>query len=318
MSLLDYVEDILDRLRASLKKRGAEGIRGLAKHFKICDTQPQDGTLNRDEFQKCMNINKMPLNADETDALFSVFDRDGGGGISYEEFLQALRRLTPARRALVVRVFDVLDRSQPGGSKGKLTVDAFKDVYSTSKHPKVQSGAMTKQEALREFLSAFEGSRGNRDGVVTWEEWLGYYEEVSASIDSDDYFGQMMVSTWSHLKRKNADGSRSAAITYVPSSEVERLQADLKASIYQKSSACDQRKVAEKAFKVMDLDGSGNVSMGEFKKALERFGLHVVPERDSGVRAPPGGYSQEVVAALFARFDADGSGALEYKEFCNS
>lgn len=30
------VEAILVKLRASLKRRGAEGIRGLARHFKAC------------------------------------------------------------------------------------------------------------------------------------------------------------------------------------------------------------------------------------------------------------------------------------------
>ena len=29
------VEDIMLKLRASLKRRGAEGIRGLARHFKV-------------------------------------------------------------------------------------------------------------------------------------------------------------------------------------------------------------------------------------------------------------------------------------------
>ena len=43
---------------------------------------------------------------------------------------------------------------------------------------------MTKEEALLEFLNGFEGSEGNRDGKVTLDEWVKYYEEVSVSIDS--------------------------------------------------------------------------------------------------------------------------------------
>ena len=85
-----------------------------------------------------------------------------------------------------------------------MTADSIKDVYSTSKHPKVISGAMTKQEALKEFLAMFEGKKGNHDGMVTLKEWMAYYEEVSMWIDSDDYFGLMMVNTWAHLKKKNA------------------------------------------------------------------------------------------------------------------
>jgi len=43
---------------------------------------------------------------------------------------------------------------------------------------------------------------------VTLDEWVRHYEEVSVSIDSDDYFGQMMTTTWSHLKQKMPDGSK--------------------------------------------------------------------------------------------------------------
>ena len=40
------------------------------------------------------------------------------------------------------------------------------------------------------------------DHVVTKEEFEEYYNNVSASIDSDDYFATMMNSAW------NLDGSR--------------------------------------------------------------------------------------------------------------
>lgn len=36
----------------------------------------------------------------------------------------------------------------------------------------------------------------DRDGIVTLEEFARYYEEVSASIDSDEYFEAMMRSAW--------------------------------------------------------------------------------------------------------------------------
>ena len=47
------VEKIAEALRAALRSRGAVGIRGLARNFKICDT---DGSrkLDRDELGKCL------------------------------------------------------------------------------------------------------------------------------------------------------------------------------------------------------------------------------------------------------------------------
>ena len=43
---------------------------------------------------------------------------------------------------------------------------------------------------------------------MTLDEWIRHYEEVSASIDSDDYFGVMIAQTWAHLKQKMPDGSK--------------------------------------------------------------------------------------------------------------
>jgi len=54
----------------------------------------------------------------------------------------------------------------------------------------------TKEEILKEFLNNFEGSRGNHDGIVTWNEFCEYYSELSMSIPSDQYFVEMMETVW--------------------------------------------------------------------------------------------------------------------------
>jgi hypothetical protein len=170
---------------------------------------------------------------------------------------------------------------------------------------------MTKEEALQDFLNGFEGSEGNRDGKVTLEEWIKYYEEVSCSIDTDDYFGSMMTTTWSHLKQKNPDGSSAPAIKFTPRADVDLLEKQLRKSIYTKTPPnTNTRRTAELAFKSLDNDGSGGVTLEEFIKALERFGMHV-----AGVRPGVGGLPKATVAALFAKYDADGSGSISYKEF---
>jgi hypothetical protein len=67
--------------------------------------------------------------------------------------------------------------------------------YDASRHPDVVAGRLDKGSALRHFLDGFEGVMGDRDGVITVQEWLEHYEDISASIDSDDYFAAMMAKT---------------------------------------------------------------------------------------------------------------------------
>merc|ERR1719327_968879 len=53
---------------------------------------------------------------------------------------------------------------------------------------------MSEDEALEHMLEQFED--GKRDGKVTKDEFLKYYQGVSASIDEDDYFELMIRNAW--------------------------------------------------------------------------------------------------------------------------
>ena len=86
---------------------------------------------------------------------------------------------------LVNQAFDKLDID----GSGELDYNDICDTYNASKHPAVLEGRKTEKQVLEEFLSTFEMHlSGVSDGVVTREEWVEYYSNVSASIDNDAYF----------------------------------------------------------------------------------------------------------------------------------
>ena len=78
---------------------------------------------------------------------------------------------------------------------GVLEVKDLLGRYNGKMHPKVQSGEWTEEQALRHFLDTFD-SLHNKDGRVTLEEWEQYYSDLSANIDTDDYFALMMERVW--------------------------------------------------------------------------------------------------------------------------
>lgn len=53
---------------------------------------------------------------------------------------------------------------------------------------------MTDEEVFTEFLASF-GDR-NGDGIITKAEWNDYYASVSANIDNDEHFCQLMARAW--------------------------------------------------------------------------------------------------------------------------
>jgi hypothetical protein len=63
----------------------------------------------------------------------------------------------------------------------------------------VRSGKKTEDDILEEFLETFElhhAMEAQVDHIVTQDEFLGYYQNISASIDNDAYFEQMMNNAW--------------------------------------------------------------------------------------------------------------------------
>lgn len=141
---MERLEDIKEQIRAALRARGAVGIQGLARNFKICDTS-RNGKLERDELQKCIRICRVPLSEADFGMLFSHCDADGSGEVDYEEFLKVVRgRMKPLRRKLVGQVFRHIDQLSRKGGRGQgdglLTAEDLKDAFSGKEHPEVKAG----------------------------------------------------------------------------------------------------------------------------------------------------------------------------------
>lgn len=105
---------------------------------------------------------------------------------------------------MVQRAFNIIDKDR----SGVLDVTDIKQSYNAKKHPDVLGGKRTEEEILIEFLDTFEAAFSvknhgkTRDSKVTFEEFAEYYQNISASIDSDEYFEVMMTNTWNLDSKK--------------------------------------------------------------------------------------------------------------------
>ena len=101
------------------------------------------------------------------------------------------------RKQLVRRAFDKLD----GNGNGIIELDDIKKVYNAKFHPEVKSGKKTEDEVLGEFLDTFElhhslKNPNDKDRKINIKEFNEYYNNVSASIENDQYFELMITNAW--------------------------------------------------------------------------------------------------------------------------
>ena len=198
-------DQVLKKVLGELKRRGANGIRGLGVVFRRMDNNG-DKRFDREEFKQGLRENGHNLTNDEFNRIFQYFDRNEDGVINFDEFMRGIRGdLNAKRRALVLQAYKKLDRD----GNGFVDLRDLAQAYDVTEHPKFISGEMTKNQVLEEFMAQWDSKK--KDNKVTQEEFENYYADVSASIDRDDYFELMIRNAW-HI----AGGEGQTANTTIP------------------------------------------------------------------------------------------------------
>jgi len=70
---------------------------------------------------------------------------------------------------MVDKAFLIMDKDK----SGEITGTDLKGIFTAKEHPDVRSGRKTEEQVFVQFLSTFEGTEGNHDGIITKQEWVG-------------------------------------------------------------------------------------------------------------------------------------------------
>lgn len=200
----ESAKELVDAFRQKILQRGARSIIGIARVFKIMDDD-NSKSLSLPEFTKAVHEVKLGITDKDIATLFKAFDLNNDGGIAYDEFLRQIKgEMNDFRKDLVRKAYKAIDED----GNGQLDYRDIADSYDAKHHPAVVEGRKTEKQVLEDFLHTFEMANsikngGQPDGIVTLEEFIEYYTNISANIDDDAYFAQMINSAW-NLDKKAA------------------------------------------------------------------------------------------------------------------
>lgn len=261
-------------------------MRSLKHIFKRMDANGNK-SLDISEFEQALAAFGVFPKKVEIQALMKFYDINKDGNISYDEFVSGLRdELTDRRRAMVDKAFASLDRD----GSGVITASDIMDIYDVSQNPDFLEDRLSKSQILENFLNQFDGARGNNDGQVTHAEFLDYYTDVSASIPSDEYFVQMMESTWQCPEDEN-DAAAKQAVAY--------LCKEVKARLLSVTRGGEDALI-KKSFADFDINNSGAMTIDELTSMIAKLKISV---------------ERKYVRPFFKTMDADNSGGIEIEEF---
>lgn len=343
---------IMDKFREKILHRGGRGILGLARQFKIFDDN-NSGTLDLPELTKALKDFRVDLSPNEIKILFNILDSDQSGEIHYDEFLREIRGdMSDFRKNLVSKAFAKLDHDE----SGHVDMDEIKKLYCCKKHPDVMNGKKTEDEVYAEFMETFQlhaalKGKGVKDREITREEFQEYYENISASIDRDDYFELVMNNAWKLGEKPKYEGKKAwkddnpgdinsksnATNTYQKYSNRYRkaVPASQNAPWGTSEGKISYSTSSNPKMHSMKIGKGGSASMLKFREAIARRGVRgIMSLRRSFMIADDNNdktidmnefrklikdyripVEEKDVKTLFEEFDSDKNGSISYDEF---
>jgi Ca2+-binding EF-hand superfamily protein len=257
----ERLQEICGNIREQLFRNGTTGLSGVARVFRDADFNGNK-KLDREEFDEALSFCGLFLKSQETSFLFKNFDRDGDGNINYDELLLGIQLpLSGPRLAMVQRAFQKMDKD----GSSIIDINDLSSVYDASQHPDVLEGKKSEAQVTNEFLKGFEVGK-KKDGKVTFDEFKAYYQDLGASIPSDEYFVAMMESVW---KIRTASAAASE-----DDSTIKKYVALVKQKTSQKTKTGQRLSLTLKGiFDFFDSDESQAITKDEFSQALVRLGI---------------------------------------------
>lgn len=189
----DVVEDLITVRDAFIRMAGGVGelgLKSIARRFRVMD---DDGNrvITRPEFEKALKECQLNFTRDRVDAVFRAFDRNSDNFLQYEEVLDVMRGpMNEGRKEVVRKVFKALDYDQDG----HISIAEIYAKFTAADHPEVKNGTFTADQLLRGFLTTWDAT--HKAGLVSFGEFMDYYQGISAFVDSDDMFEAILRSSW--------------------------------------------------------------------------------------------------------------------------
>ena len=186
--------DALSKLREILEKQGATGVVELLKNLKNVDPSKSNG-IDLDEFitviQNVLKNSDNSFPVKEIQNIFNVYDFNQNGLMEYKKFVNDLlniREMPKSRKDHLQNIYNHLDFE----GKQVIDINTMSSLYKKPEDDPVP-------DLLESFVTFHNIQRGNRNPLVTMNEFVKFYNYINFLIPeskNDKIFIDFTSESW--------------------------------------------------------------------------------------------------------------------------
>lgn len=150
-------------------------------------------------------------------------------------------------------------------------------------------GKKTRDNLISEFLLNFD----TPNGMISRDDFLRYYEDVSLALPSDEFFVSLIQNSWGIVEEEENE---------VKTETVKQVVKILRQRLIQKTTGNHDEFVLRKLFNDFDLNRSGNLCLEELYAMMIKLEIPI---------------QKKYLGAVFRHFDINNNGLIEFEEFLN-
>ena len=188
----------LEKLRKILRKRGSRGLISLRRNFLLSDNR-NIKQVSYNDFRLIFKENRFDLNQNEINQIYNSYNHTHNSGyIDYEIFLRDLIGNLNDKRLRIINL--VFHRLLFDKNESYIKQEDIKKYFNPKGHPDYINNKKNYQEILAEFLDYYQYHfyllNQNNNGIVTFENFVDFYQFISFDYENDNDFENMMIGVW--------------------------------------------------------------------------------------------------------------------------
>ena len=193
----NYFKNLLNILRSKININNGITYYSLAHHLKSNEDKSTK-TINIETLLSTLKTLQINLNPDDIINFFACLDYTQTGKVITDEILRVIAGDIPEKRKIsVISKFAEMDKNKAG----LLPISYLKKAYNAKFHPDCFLRKKPENEVLDEFMFTFEVFcflKGiGDDQEISYNDFTEYYTPISASIQDDNYFDDILLGAWS-------------------------------------------------------------------------------------------------------------------------